>query len=278
MVVALLGTIVGAVLGLTGAGGSILAVPLLMAALDWTLPQAAPVALLAVCASATFGTIVAWDVTHVRYRAAALMGITALFTAPLGVTTASLLPLPVLTGVFAGVLAVVAVRMLLQARRAPGEAAVVRATVSGDGSTPGGRWIRLGENGRIIWNETTLALVAAIGGAAGFLAGMLGVGGGFVIVPALRATSTLSMHSAVATSLLAIALITAVAAASATVQGVPIAWSAAAPFVLGALAGMFAGRKLAPRIAGPRLQQGFAVIMLLVATGLSVKAALMFGD
>jgi hypothetical protein len=278
MVVALLGIIVGAVLGLTGAGGSILAVPLLMAALGWTLPQAAPVALLAVCASATFGTIVAWDVTHVRYRAAALMGVTALFTAPLGVTTAALLPLPVLTGVFAGVLAIVAVRMLLQARRAPGEAAVVRATVSGDGSTPGGRWIRLGENGRIIWNETTLALVAAIGGAAGFLAGMLGVGGGFVIVPALRATSTLSMHSAVATSLLAIALITAVAAASATVQGAPIAWPAAAPFVLGALAGMFAGRKLAPRIAGPRLQQGFAVIMLLVATGLSIKAALMFGD
>jgi len=213
----------------------------------------------------------------VRYRAAALMGVTALFTAPLGVTAANLLPLPVLTGVFAGVLAAVAARMLLQARRAPDEAAVVRATVSGDGSAPGGRWIRLNERGRIVWNETTLALVAAIGGAAGFLAGLLGVGGGFVIVPALRATSTLSMHSAVATSLLAIALISAVAAASATVQGVPIAWAAAGPFALGALAGMFAGRKLAPRIAGPRLQQAFAVIMLLVALGLFIKAALMFG-
>src|SRR5690242_5540384 len=110
----ILGVIVGAVLGLTGAGGSILAVPLLMFGLGWTLPQAAPVALLAVCASATFGTIVAWDVTHVRYRAAALMGVVALFTAPLGVTTASLLPLPLLTGLFALVLGYVGVRMLRQ--------------------------------------------------------------------------------------------------------------------------------------------------------------------
>lgn len=268
----LLGLIVGAVLGLTGAGGSILAVPLLMFGLGWTLPQAAPVALLAVCVSATFGTVVAWDVTHVRYRAAGLMGVAALFTAPLGLTTAALLPLPVLTVVFAIVLAYVGARMLRQAISAPAEAAIVRATVSGDGSTSGGRWIRVNESGRIVWNETTFAAVAAIGGLTGFVAGMLGVGGGFVIVPALRYASGLSMHSAVATSLLAVALISAVAAAGAAVQGVPVDWAAAAPFVLGALAGMFAGRKLAPRIAGPRLQQVFAVIMLLVAVGLLAGA------
>ena len=269
-----LGVIVGAVLGLTGAGGSILAVPLLMAGLGWTLPQAAPVALLAVCASATFGTVVAWDVTHVRYRAAALMGVAALFTAPLGLTVASLLPLPVLTALFAVVLGYVGARMLRQAIRAPAEAAIVRATVSGDGAQAGGRWIKVSEKGRIVWNEVTFAAVAAIGGLTGFVAGMLGVGGGFVIVPALRYASGLSMHSAVATSLLAVALISAVAAAGAAVQGVPIDWAAAAPFVVGALLGMLAGRKLAPRIAGPRLQQVFAVIMLVVAAGLFVKAVI----
>ncbi len=272
MTTVILGIIVGAVLGLTGAGGSILAVPLLMFGLGWTLPQAAPVALLAVCASATFGTVVAWDVTHVRYRAAALMGVAALFTAPLGLATAALMPLPILTGVFALVLAYVGARMLRQSIRAPAEAGIVRATVAGDGSQPGGRWIKVSEQGRILWNETTVAMVAAIGGLTGFVAGMLGVGGGFVIVPALRYTSGLSMHSAVATSLLAVALIAAVAAAGAAVQGMSIPWAAAGPFVLGALAGMFAGRKLAPRIAGARLQQGFAVVMLVVAVGLVVKA------
>jgi uncharacterized membrane protein YfcA len=267
----ILGVIVGAVLGLTGAGGSILAVPLLMFGLGWTLPQAAPVALFAVCASATFGTVVAWDVTHVRYRAAALMGIAALLGAPLGLATASLLPLPVLTGVFALVLAFVGARLLRQAITAPAEAAIVRATVSGDGSQAGGRWIKVSEKGRILWNEVTFTAVSAIGVVTGFVAGMLGVGGGFVIVPALRYASGLSMHSAVATSLLAVALISAVAAATASVK-VSIDWSVAGLFVLGALAGMFAGRKLAPRIAGPRLQQGFAVVMLTVAVGLLAKA------
>lgn len=70
---AVLGMVAGLVLGLTGAGGSILALPLLMFGLGWTLPQAAPVALLAVSAAATFGTVVAWDVRFVRYRAALLM-------------------------------------------------------------------------------------------------------------------------------------------------------------------------------------------------------------
>ena len=273
MIAAALGVLVGLVLGLTGAGGSILAVPLLMMGLGWTLPQAAPVALLAVCASSTFGTVVAWDVTHVRYRAALLMGALAVVTAPLGIWSASVLPLQVLTFLFAGVLAFVGARMLLQSLRSPAEAAIVRATVSGDGTATGGHWITVNEKGRIVWGPRTAATVGAIGAATGYVAGLLGVGGGFVIVPSLRMASGLSMHSAVATSLMAIALISAIAVAGAILQGVTVDWRAGAPFVLGALAGMLAGRRAAPRIAGPRLQQGFAVVMLVVAVGLAAHAA-----
>jgi len=273
MIAAPLGVIVGLVLGLTGAGGSILAVPLLMAGMGWTLPQAAPVALLAVCAAATFGTIVAWDRTHVRFRAAALMGLVAVVTAPMGVRAASILPLPLLTLLFAAVLGLVGVRLLVQAVRTPAEAGIVRATVAGEGPmTAPGHWIPVNAHGRIVWGPRTAATVGGIGAVTGFIAGLLGVGGGFVIVPALRMASGLSMHSAVATSLMAIALISAIAAAGAVAQGVPVDWSAAPAFVLGALAGMYGGRKLAPRIAGPRLQQGFAVVMLVVAVGLALRA------
>ena len=222
--------------------------------------------------SATFGSVVAWDVTHVRYRAAMLMGFVALFTAPLGIRAAAVLPLNLLNALFAALLAAVAVRMLLQALRAPAEAAIVRATVAGDGSAAQGRWIRLNEGGRIIWTRQALGAGGAIGAVTGFLAGLLGVGGGFVIVPALRAVSGLSMHSAIATSLMAIALISAAAVAGAVVQGVTIPWMQALPFVLGALAGMLAGRWLAPRIAGPRLQEGFAALMLVVAVGMGAHA------
>jgi len=92
-----------------------------------------------------------------------------------------------------------------------------------------------------------------------------------VIVPALRATSELSMHSVVATSLMAIALISGVAVAGSLLQGTPMPWLQALPFVGGALGGMLAGRALAPRIAGPRLQMAFAGVMLAVAAGLATQ-------
>jgi hypothetical protein len=246
-----------------------------MAGMGWTLPQAAPVALLAVCAAATFGTIVAWDRTHVRFRAAALMGLLAVVTAPIGVCVASIVPLPLLTLLFSVVLALVGARMLLQAARTPAEAGIVRATVAGEGPTERGHWIPVNEHGRIVWGARTAVAVGGIGALTGLLAGLLGVGGGFVIVPALRMASGLSMHSAVATSLMAIALISAIAAAGAVAQGVHVDWSAAPGFVLGALAGMLAGRRLAPRIAGPRLQQAFAVVMLTVAAVLGGHTALL---
>jgi hypothetical protein len=271
-VIVLLGLFMGAVLGLTGAGGSILAVPLLMAGLGWTVLQAEPVALLAVCAAATFGTIAAWDATHVRYRAALVMALAGFVTAPFGLHAARALPLHTLTLLFAAVLGAVALRMAWQAWRAPAEAAVVRAAVAGDALAAQGRWIRLNERGRVIWNASAVAIIAAIGSVTGFLAGLLGVGGGFVIVPSLRAVSELSMHSAIATSLMAIALTSAGAVTASVLQGVEIPWMQALPFVLGALGGMLAGRRLAPRIAGPRLQQGFAVLMLLAALGLGSHA------
>lgn len=266
----LLGILVGAVLGLTGAGGSILASPLLMAGLGWTLPQTEPIALLAVCAAATFGTIVAWDVAFVRYRAAMLMAAAGFVTTPLGVKAAWLMPVDTLTLVFAAVLALVAVRMAWQALRAPAETSVVRATVSGDALPSQGRLVRLNANGHIAWDARGAVVLALIGAVTGLAAGLLGVGGGFIIVPALRYASALSMHSVIATSLMVIALISAGAVVATLVQGFPIPWLVALPFVAGALIGMLIGRKVAPRIAGPRLQQGFAMVMLLVAVGLAV--------
>lgn len=262
----LLGVVVGTVLGLTGAGGSVLAVPLLMAGLGWSLPQTAPVALLAVCVAAAFGTLAAWDVTFVRYRAAVLMAIAAWITAPLGLKAAAMVPVPMLTALFAAVVAAVALRMMWQVWRAPGETAVGWATV---GEAARETRIALNEQGRIVWTPLAFALVGTIGGVTGLLAGLLGIGGGFVVVPALRALSPLSMHAAVATSLLVIALSSAGTVTAAVLQGAALPWIVALPFVAGALLGMLAGRKLAPRIAGPRLQQGFSILMLLVALGLA---------
>lgn len=268
-----LGIIVGLVLGLTGAGGSIIAVPLLMAALAWPMTRAAPVALLAVAAAAALGSYLAWRKSYVRYRAAALMAAMGVFTAQFGLRVADALPQAQLAFMFAAVLALVAMRMFLQAWRAPEEARVVRATVAGDGGRAQGPICRLNPStGRIIWTHTSAMVIAAIGAVTGFLSGLLGVGGGFVIVPALRMTTELSMHSAVATSLMAIALTSLGTFGGALLQGRAMPWVIALPFVAGALLGMLGGHALAPRIAGPRLQQGFAVLMLAVAVGMAAHA------
>lgn len=268
----LLGLLVGTVLGLTGAGGSIIAVPLLMVGLGWSLPQAVPVALLAVCVAATAGTIVAWDVAYVRYRAALLMALTGWLTAPLGLKMAAALPVTILSALFAVVLAAVAMRQLLQGRNALDESGRVHGTPADQDSHAHGPPVRLNAQGRIIWNAPTLASVGAVGSGTGFLAGLLGVGGGFVIVPVLRAVSELSLHSAIATSLMTVALTSAGTVAGAVLLGHEIPWRAALPFVLGALAGMLLGRRLAPRIGGPRLQQGFSLVMLLVALAMGAHA------
>lgn len=268
-----LGILVGLILGLTGAGGSILAVPLLMGALGWSLTQAAPVALLAVAASATLGTAMAWRHSYVRYRAALAMAATGLLAAPLGIYAAQRLPVGWLTVLFSLVLGVVSVRLFMQAVAHPEEASIVRAGVQGDGAAASGPICRLDpKTGRIVWKPVCAGVMSLIGAVTGFLSGLLGVGGGFVIVPALRTATPLSMHSSVATSLMAIALISLGTALMSGWQGREWPWLIALPFVAGALMGMTGGRWLAPRIAGPRLQQGFAVLMAAIAVALALHA------
>lgn len=266
----LLGIAVGLILGLTGAGGSVLAVPLLMAGLGWSLTQAVPVALLAVSAAAALGAWLAWRQSYVRYRAALLMSVLGLLVAPLGLRMAEKLPAATLALLFAAVLGIVAARMLRQSLQAPGEAAVLRATVAGDGAPARGAICQLNPDGRIRWTPRCAALMSAIGAGAGFLSGLLGVGGGFVIVPSLRAASPLSMHSAVATSLMVIAIISAGTALGAVLHGRALPWMVALPFVAGGLLGMLGGRRLSRHLPGVRLQQGFALLMLLTAAGMAL--------
>jgi uncharacterized membrane protein YfcA len=110
----------------------------------------------------------------------------------------------------------------------------------------------------------------AVGLAAGLLTGLFGVGGGFIIVPALVAFSGMPMHRAIGTSLLVIALVSLAGIASHMIGGGRVPWMVALPFLLGSLAGLAAGTALAQRLAGPRLQQIFAGAI--VAVGLFVIA------
>ena len=117
-------------------------------------------------------------------------------------------------------------------------------------------------------NAPCSAALAVVGVVVGLLSGFFGVGGGFLIVPALLMVTQMGIHRAVATSLLVITLIGAsgVFAAFAGGRGLPLVTTAL--FVVGGVLGMALGRRLAARVAGPVLQQVFAVGVMLA--GLSI--------
>ncbi len=316
MIVILLGLLAGLLMGLTGAGGSIIAVPLLMWGLDWSLPAAAPVALLGVSVAAAAGTWVAWPSGIVRYRAAILLFVAGLCTAPLGLWAATRLPSTTLAMCFGAALLIAAGRLLWQSRSArpedpaattsrtgggPRNATVDGAAPSGlapissvsmsatgpatlpdgpPGPTPGPMPDRLPapdpgpicrlrpDTGRLRWNRPCLAAVIVSGALTGFVAGLLGVGGGFIIVPALRLVSDMSFRAAVATSLMSIALTSLSTVALALLSGRSLPWLTALPFMAATLVGLLSGQRLAPRLGGAVLQRLFAVLLAAVAVSM----------
>ncbi|WP_152625714.1 TSUP family transporter [Pseudomonas amygdali] len=124
--------------------------------------------------------------------------------------------------------------------------------------------------GRLRWTMPCLRALTLTGVGSGLLSGLLGVGGGFVIIPALTRYSDLGMKSVVATSLAVIALVSTGSVITASLSGV-MHWTVGAPFALGAVIGLIVGRQVARYLAGPRLQQLFAVCGIVAAFMLALS-------
>jgi uncharacterized membrane protein YfcA len=255
----LLGTGIGFILGLTGAGGGVLAVPALVLVLGFTLPGAAPVALFAVGSAAAIGAYHGWRRREVRYRAAMVMAAAGAVTAPFGIALAALVERRLLTLLFCAVMLIVALRMLRSSFGRNQSVAV----------TPLGKPCRINpDTGQLRWTVPCTVAVVLIGACSGFCTGLLGVGGGFIIVPSLNRFSDIKTHQIIATSLLAIALIAAVSVISALWHGVVLD-RVAGNFIVGSIVGMLLGRSLIERLSARWLLRGFCVLMLLVAAFLA---------
>lgn len=254
-----IGALIGLVLGLTGAGGSVMAVPLLMGVLGLSLSMSAGLSLGAVALAAVFGVLLRWRRKEVVWPLVAVTGTGGMLLAPVGQWLSVRLPETFLVASFALLVGVVAIRMWRQATLDPESTRVVRAggLLSDETATVA---CSLSPSGRFEWRWPCMQRLLLAGAVTGLLSGLFGVGGGFVIVPMLVLISGLAMPQAVATSLAVIVLVSGSGFASFLwLQPLPgLFW----PLAGGALVGMLAGSGLGRFIAGPRLQRMFVVLML----------------
>ena len=256
----ILGAVVGLIMGLTGAGGGILAVPLLVFVLHLTVAQAGPIALVAVGIAAALAAAIGLKKGTVRYRAAILVALSGIVTAPIGVWLGQRLDIRLLNVIFAVVLFWVAYKSFRESRQ--------------DGVPPHTNaeapCHRDATSGRLVWTFQCVARFSVAGSIAGVLSGLLGVGGGFVIVPVLQRYTDLTMQSVIATSLAVVALISMAGVLTSLSSGhLNIAVGSA--FAAGAVIGMLVGGALSSGLSQKTLKLVFAIICLGVAAGMLTR-------
>lgn len=263
------GAFVGLSLGLTGGGGSNFAVPLLIYAVGLTPSQAIPVSLTAVAMIAAMGAVHAIQRALIAWQPTLVFAAGGMIGAPLGLRLAHGVDEQMLLTGFAILALLVGSSMWLRSWRSPQDATVVRALPEGN-MDPSESVCRVARDGKLRFTAPCSLVLALAGLSAGLLAGFFGVGGGFIIVPALMLITRMGIHGAVATSLVVIALTGLTGAIYAVWEG-RIIWPVVLPFAFGGAIGMLIGRRWAARIAGPLLQQIFASAIVLMASAMLIR-------
>ncbi len=272
-----LGLFVGFVLAITGAGGAILSLPLLVFFLHLKIIDAAPISLMAIMLSAGLAAGLGLRSGIVRYKAATLLATFGVLCAPLGVYVAHQLPEKALAILFSIVLLIVSWRSF-QKFQTP------TLLIGDDCDDPNGCDDAEKEEpacavnpatSKLFWTAPCTKRLILTGGFSGFLSGLLGVGGGFIIVPTLHSISNLETKMIVATSLAVIALVSMASALSYAGHGI-ILWGIAVPFVSAAVIGMILGRMLHSKIPSHMSVLIFGILSLSIAVLMLIKTVIEF--
>jgi len=267
---AFFGIVIGLSLGLTGGGGSIFAVPLLIYGIGLPPAQAVPISLATVAVTALIGAVQTVKEHLLLWQPAVVFIIGGMIGAPLGVMYTKLIDGRWIVSGFALLSIIIGGFMWHRTRVSPDTTMVVRARFY---SADEGPVCRLSPGGELRFTAPCAAVLTMAGLGTGILSGLFGVGGGFLIVPALVAITRMGIHRAVATSLVVISIIGLTGAASA-LWNEDILWEVLLPFVSGGAVGMLSGRVLAEKLAGVTLQKFFACAIFAVGLGMLIHASL----
>ncbi len=265
-----LGFLIGLSLGALGGGGSILAIPALVYGAGQSPQAATTTSLLLVGLASAVGLAPHWRAGRVRVGTGVVFGLTGIGGSLAGSALNERLDPDVLLVAFAGLILVAAWRMLTGC---PSCTRVGETTAVADVAQVPGGGVAVRERVTSRIDVGVVLTVLAAGTAVGFLTGLFGVGGGFVIVPALTLALKLPMPQAIGTSLLVIVINTAVAL-STRVATTSIDWGVAVPFVVAAIFGVLAGGRAAGQLDPQRSLRWFAGLLVAVALYTAVQASL----
>lgn len=262
------GAFIGGALGALGGGGSILAVPVLVYLLDQSPTQATTGSLVVVGVTSLIAAATAHREGNVLLGRGIAFGATAIAGAAVGAIAATRVPEPVLMVSFAALMLVVGFVMVARQRRHH------RSPRTGRGPRPG-------FDDPIITFSPTFACacpralkVVITATVVGLLTGFLGVGGGFLVVPALLLALALPIRYAAGTSLVIITLTSAAALAVRAGNGTAQPdWLLVAALTATSTLAAVAGARLTARVNTDHLSTAFTALVLAVAVYTGAQAA-----
>lgn len=238
-----LATLIGLSLGLLGGGGSILTVPIFVYVLGFAAKPAIAMSLAVVGATSIVGTVAHWRAGNVTLRVAVAFGAVAMVGAYVGARLAAFVSSEVQLAMLAVAMLAAAISLLRQQPSANVGAAAGEVNHGGA--------------------QFSLGVIVVVGLGIGLLTGVVGVGGGFLIVPALVVLARVPMKQAIGTSLVVIAMNSASGFLGYLGQ-VDFPWRFMAIFSAVASAGIVGGTYLVRFVSQRVLKQAFAVVLLLV--------------
>lgn len=277
-----LGFLIGLSLGALGGGGSILAVPALVYGAGQSPKEATTTSLILVGITALVGIVPHWRAGRVRVVAGTIFGAAGIGGSLLGSRWNRAVDPDLLLLAFSLLMLVAAWAMWRRTRQvatSPVEELAEADLLLPEFADPAQVVLSAGTTGAmtaIRVRPMTVVKVVIAGTLVGLLTGFFGVGGGFVIVPALVLALGFTMPEAVGTSLLVIAINSAMALAS-RLDGGTLDWPTIVPFLLSSLLGLGVGTRLAGSRDPRSLQTWFVYLLVAVAlytAGRSLNAIL----
>lgn len=250
-----IGLLIGLSLGALGGGGSILTVPALVYLLGQDTRTATTGSLIIVGVTALTGMTAHQRAGRVRVGSGVTFGVLGIAGTYAGSRLSSNVRPDVLLGAFSILMLVVAAAMFARSRR--------HEAVNRDTTLHERPFFRLRPSFACGCLRAAKVVVTAT--AVGLLTGFFGVGGGFVVVPALVLVLGFSMPVAVGTSLLVISINSASALIARLGHGLALDWVLIGLFTAAAVTGSLLGGRVASRVPPRMLAQGFALLLVTVA-------------